>query len=196
MEKPDLKSARRITRRDAIWIIPAIISTGFFGWFVWRGWRINFGKAEVGEPVWHDGARAAAARVSELPNVWSKKYFQYPLEGGAQLEAVIFKLPSAVLGSLEHAGGHYFALSRICTHQGCLVNYVDNPELGSIAYNYRTDHPFMGCPCHFGAYEPLLSGRAVYGPPRYGLSRLRLEADGDNLIVTGHETPLRLGHSS
>ena len=195
MNQPDLKTARRITRRDVVWIIPAVIATGFFGWFVWRGWRINFGKAEVSEPVWQDNTRVEVAQVGEFPSLWSKKYFKYPLQGGGSLEAVLFRLPEAVSGSLETAGNHYLALSRICTHQGCIVNYVDNPELGSIAYNYRTDHPFLGCPCHFGAYEPLRAGRAVYGPPRYPLSRLRLEVQGSALMATGHETPLRLGNS-
>lgn len=188
--KPDLKTARRITRRDAIWIIPGVIALGFFGWLGWRGFKIVFLKARVSAPTWKEGPALEVASTTELTAPWQFKYFDYSYKG-AVLKSVLIRLSEPVIGGVTLGEAHYLALSRICTHMGCTVNFVDNPELGSIAYNYRTDHPFLGCPCHFGAYEPLQAGQAVFGPPRYPLARLRLEVRGSQLWVTGHESPLR-----
>ncbi|GIW34754.1 ubiquinol-cytochrome c reductase iron-sulfur subunit [Meiothermus sp.] len=190
MDEPNLQNLRRISRRDLIWIIPSAISVGFFGWLAWRTYSIHFTKAGVAEPLWREGPRVRAAALNELGAPWRFKYFEYQYQG-SPLKAVVFRLSEPVVGGLTVGGGHFLALSRICTHQGCVVNYVDNPELGSIAYNYRTDHPFLGCPCHFGAYEPLKGGKAVYGPPRFPLPRLRLEEDEGVLYATGYETPFR-----
>lgn len=180
----------KLNRRDLIWIFPSAITAGFFGWLGWRTVYIQLLKTGVGAPVWKDGPKVPVASVAELSTPWKFKYFRYPYAGGS-LRAVVFSLPKAVPGGLSLDDKHFLALSRICTHLGCTVNFVDNPELGAIAYNHRTDHPFLGCPCHFGAYDPLQAGKAVYGPPRYPLPRLRLEAQGQELYVTGHEVPLR-----
>ncbi|RIH81846.1 Arsenite oxidase subunit AioB [Calidithermus terrae] len=184
----------KLGRRDIIWIIPSAIAAGFFGWLGYRTVYIQFFKTGVAEPVWKDGPRVRVAGAGELEQPWAFRYFEYPVRVGTaerKLQAVAFRLPQPVSGSLELGGAHFLALSRVCTHQGCTVNYVDNPELGAIAYNYRTEHPFLGCPCHFGAFEPLQAGRAVYGPPRFPLPRLRLEAQNGTIYATGHETPLR-----
>jgi Rieske Fe-S protein len=181
----------KLNRRDLIWMVPAAGAAGFFGWLGWRTFYIQFLKRGVGEAKWKGGPRVKVAELSEFATPWAFKYFEYPLPSGGNLKAVVFRITQAVPGGLTVDGAHFLALSRICTHQGCTVNFVDNPELGSIAYNHRTDHPFLGCPCHFGAFEPLQAGKAVYGPPQYPLPRLRLEVDGDSIFVTGYETPLR-----
>jgi len=180
----------KLNRRDLIWIIPSSFAAGFFGWLGWRTVYIQFLKTKVTQPTWKDGPRIKLAPVSQFEADWKSIYFEYPVATG-RLKSVVLRLPQPVLGGLSLGGLHFLALSRICTHLGCTVNFVDNPELGAIAYNYRTDHPFLGCPCHFGAFEPLQAGRAVYGPPRYPLPRLRLEEESGDLYVTGHETPLR-----
>ncbi|MCX7739660.1 MAG: ubiquinol-cytochrome c reductase iron-sulfur subunit [Meiothermus sp.] len=180
----------RLDRRDLLWIIPSMVTGGFFGWLAWRTYVIHFTKAGVQEPAWRAGPRLQVAALEELRSVWGFKYFDY-LYAESPLKAVLIRLPQPVLGGLTVGERHFLALSRICTHQGCTVNFVDNPELGAIAYNYRTDHPFLGCPCHFGAYEPLQAGRAVYGPPRFPLPRLRLEEEGGVLYATGLEVPFR-----
>ncbi|GEM85611.1 ubiquinol-cytochrome c reductase iron-sulfur subunit [Meiothermus granaticius] len=180
----------KLTRRDFIWIVPSAVTAGFFAWLGWRTVNIQLLKKGVGEPVWKDGPRVLVASLAELDAPWKFRYFGYPFRGG-ELPAVVFSLPQAVSGGLSVGGQHFLALSRVCTHMGCTVNFVDNPELGAIAYNHRTDHPFLGCPCHFGAYEPLQAGKAVYGPPEYPLPRLRLEQVGPELYVTGYEIPFR-----
>jgi Rieske Fe-S protein len=190
MVEPRLQNVRKISRRDLLWLIPSAFTAGFFGWLAWRTYTIHFGKYPVTEPVWRDGPRIRAVSLRELGKTWDFKYFDYEFNG-SPLKAVAFRLTQPVPGSLTVGEAHFLALSRICTHQHCIVNYVDNPELGSIAYNFRSDHPFMGCPCHFGAFEPLLAGQAVFGPPRYPLPRLRLEERDGVLYATGFETPFR-----
>jgi len=190
MSEPGLQNIGKISRRDMLWIVPSAITAGFFGWLAWRTYTIHFGKTSAAEPVWRDGPRVQAAELNELDAHWKFKYFEY-VYNGSPLKAVVIRLPEAELGGFSTNDAHFLALSRICTHQGCVVNYVDNPELGAIAYNYRTDHPFMGCPCHFGAFDPLRGGKAVFGPPRYPLPRLRLEEENGILFATGHETPFR-----
>lgn len=177
-------------RRDLIFYIPVAGALGFFAWFGVRTYNLRFRpRPGVGEPVWKEGPRVAVARRGEI-GVWQVKAFEYPLPLGP-LKAFLLRLPEPVLGGLSLEGEHYLALSRICTHQGCTVNYVPDPEAASILYNFRYERPFLGCPCHFGAFDPLLGGKAVYGPPRYPLPRLRLKAQGDTLYATGHEVPLR-----
>ncbi|MFX9220617.1 hypothetical protein ABTN78_19625, partial [Acinetobacter baumannii] len=64
----------------------------------------------------------AVARRGELA-VWQVKPFEYPLPLGP-LKAFLLRLPEPVLGGLSLGEEHYLAVSRICTHQGCTVNYV------------------------------------------------------------------------
>ncbi len=181
---------RKLTRRDLVWIVPLSATGGFFAWFGLRAWRIQFGKQTPGEPEWKPGPRVEVATLEDLPEVWSFRYFVYPLAVG-ELKSVLLRLPEPQPGGLSAGDAHFLALSRICTHQGCTVNFVPDPEAGAIAYNYRTDHPFLGCPCHFGAFDPLRAGAAVFGPPRFPLPRIRLELEGKTIYATGHEVPLR-----
>lgn len=59
----------------------------------------------------------------------------------------------AVQGFLINRGGKIRALSRICTHMGCLLNYSG-------------DEQAFICPCHGAEFN--LYGRLRYGPDKYG----------------------------
>ncbi len=180
----------KLTRRDLVWIIPSGVSAGFFAWLAWRAVYIQFLKKGVSEPVWKQGARVRVSSVEGLEAPWKFRYFEYPITQGS-LYAVIIRVPGPVAGGISVGDTHFLALSRICTHLGCTVNFVDNPEVGAIAYNFRFDNPFLGCPCHFGAFDPMQAGKAIYGPPRYPLPRIQLEEEQGVLYATGHEIPLR-----
>lgn len=80
----------------------------------------------------------------------------------------------AVQGFLLHRGGQYQALSRMCTHMAC-------------ALNFQPDENTFLCPCHGAEFN--LQGRQLpsegYGyattlPP---LPRLRVRRNGDNVEV-------------
>ncbi len=183
----DRPASKKINRRDLVWIIPAAAATGFFGWFGSRVYRIQKLKTNVGEPVWLEGPKISVAKISDFPKDWDSKYFDYPISGGV-LSCVLLRTPEKVVGGISVGELNFLALSRVCTHQGCIVNYVDNPELGSIAYNYRSEAPFMGCPCHFGAFDVLQAGRAVHGPPRLPLRRIRISLSDSELFIIGTES--------
>ena len=181
----------KLSRRDLVWIVPSGIAASFFGWFGWRAVKIQFlkTKAET-EPSWKRGERVKVGAVADFDEEWSFRYFDYQLPRG-KLPSVVLRLPQPVPGGITVDGRHFAGWSRICTHQGCTVDYVRNLEAGAILYNYRSDHPFLGCRCHFGAFDPLEAGKAVFGPPRYPLPRLLLEEEDGVIYAAGYETPLR-----
>ena len=75
-----------------------------------------------------------------------------------------------VLGS----DGKYRALSAVCSHLGCTVQY-------------RNDLHDVWCACHNGLYD--LNGRNISGPPPRPL-------DAYEVVVKGDEIYARRGHSS
>lgn len=66
------------------------------------------------------------------------------------------------------AGGHVFALSLVCTHLGCLVEW-------------RPDLRRLVCPCHRAAFD--LEGAVLQGPPPRPLTRYDTEVRGDRVLV-------------
>jgi len=65
------------------------------------------------------------------------------------------------------------ALNAVCTHEGCLVQYL--PEQGII-----------WCACHNGRYD--LDDRVISGPPPKPLAQYAVKTDdaGEITIDTGH----------
>ena len=62
----------------------------------------------------------------------------------------------------------YIALSRVCTHLGCLVDY-------------QKDKKRFLCPCHAGTYD--LSGNVTGGPPPKPLPQFPVRVEGDSIII-------------
>jgi len=72
-------------------------------------------------------------------------------------------------GILIHGSdGEYRALSAVCTHLGCTVQF-------------RKDEGSIWCACHNGRYD--LDGRNVSGPPPRPLERYVVHEEGDDIIV-------------
>jgi cytochrome b6-f complex iron-sulfur subunit len=67
------------------------------------------------------------------------------------------------------ADGDYRALSAICTHLACTVQY-------------RPDLRQVWCACHNGMYD--LNGRNVSGPPPRPLEQLQVHVRGDEIVVS------------
>ncbi len=61
-----------------------------------------------------------------------------------------------------------YALSLICTHLGCIVNW--HPEQNRLI-----------CPCHAGAYD--LNGAVLGGPPPRPLPSYEVKLSGDKVVV-------------
>jgi cytochrome b6-f complex iron-sulfur subunit len=66
--------------------------------------------------------------------------------------------------------GKFLALSAICTHAQCVVEY--NPQKKEI-----------DCPCHGGVFD--LQGNVVAGPPPKPLAQYRAEVKGEKVLVGG-----------
>lgn len=62
----------------------------------------------------------------------------------------------------------FVALSAICTHRGCIVNWDEKRSL-------------LSCPCHGGLFD--VSGNVVAGLPRWPLPRQRVEIVGDEVFI-------------
>jgi cytochrome b6-f complex iron-sulfur subunit len=66
--------------------------------------------------------------------------------------------------------GSYVALSDICTHQGCAVNYDGSAKQ-------------IVCPCHGASYN--LSGAVLGGPAPSSLKQFTVTRNGNSLHITG-----------
>lgn len=64
--------------------------------------------------------------------------------------------------------GEYVALSAVCTHLGCVVQWQEGKG------------EFL-CPCHGGRFSP--NGVVLAGPPPRPLESLALVVDGDQLRI-------------
>mgnify|MGYP005838865785 CR=1 FL=1 len=87
-------------------------------------------------------------------------------------------LPAEGLLSITYAGkpvllrrgeeGEVEAISLVCTHLGCTVEW-------------QPENQQFYCPCHEGKFDG--EGRAVSGPPKLSLERLKVRREGDKVWV-------------
>ncbi len=84
---------------------------------------------------------------------------------GDAKEIVFGGIPAIVV---NRPGKGLIALSRVCTHLGCLVQYDQE--------NKR-----LLCPCHAGVYD--LEGNIVSGPPPKPLTKLPLKVEGETIVI-------------
>lgn len=69
---------------------------------------------------------------------------------------------------LERAPGSFAAYSAICTHLGCIIQWL--PEKGEFL-----------CPCHAGRFGS--DGKVLGGPPPKPLQTIPVALSGDNLLI-------------
>lgn len=108
------------------------------------------------------------------------RYFEPPQAKTAARKAVIKKdlIPEGsakevILGNtpvliINVPGKGYTAVSRVCTHLGCLVLY-------------DRDGRRLLCPCHAGEFD--LDGNVVSGPPPRALEVISLKVEGGDLVL-------------
>ena len=91
----------------------------------------------------------------------------FPAAQLAEADMVKVLVEGKPVGVFRAADGVH-ALSLVCTHLGCLVNW--NPDAG-----------LMICPCHGSRYEP--SGQVVQGPAPLPLKAYDVRVSGDTVVV-------------
>jgi arsenite oxidase small subunit len=189
------RSGPRLSRRALLerwWVVPVAGTLGAFGYMGWYASRVTFGKRGAGAPDFGAGEAVRVAGVGDFGRVWAEVQFGY-----AGRPCVALRVPEPVPGGLSVGGLHYAAYSRVCTHLGCPVNLVRDPEVLAFAYNYRPPgdeaYPHLGCPCHYSVFDPLRAGQAVFGKANGPLPRVRLEMRGGELYATGIEAAPPLG---
>ncbi|MBB6098190.1 Rieske Fe-S protein [Deinobacterium chartae] len=168
------------------WTVPVAATLGGLGFMAHYATRVTFGKTRAGTPRYLSGHPLRVARAEDLSEVWASRDFSYTVEGRS-VPCVLLRLPEATATSLAVRGAHFAAFSRVCTHLGCSVLPVRDLEAVALTYNYRSDHPVLGCPCHFSVFDPLRQGESVFGKALYPLPRVRLEVRGEWIVATGLE---------
>jgi len=84
---------------------------------------------------------------------------------GDAKEIVYQQTPTIVI---NRPGKGYVAISRVCTHLGCLLEY-------------DRENKSLICPCHAGVFD--LEGRVVSGPPPKPLLRFPLSVEGEEITI-------------
>ena len=69
---------------------------------------------------------------------------------------------------LHKAPGVFLAFSAICTHLGCIIQWL--PDTGEFL-----------CPCHAGRFAG--DGKVLGGPPPKPLQTIPIALSGDNLLI-------------
>ncbi len=107
--------------------------------------------------------------------------FLAPTGGKAKLKPITLKKSDLLVGEardialgstpvmvINRPGRGLIALSRVCTHLGCLVDY-DKAQNRII------------CPCHGAIFD--LEGNVVSGPPPRPLPRIPLQVEGEAIVI-------------
>lgn len=81
----------------------------------------------------------------------------------------VFRFGSRPALLLLTAEGEYHAVSAVCTHLGCTVQY-------------RNDMHVIWCACHNGTYG--LDGRNISGPPPRPLENFQVNVRGNEIVVS------------
>ena len=84
---------------------------------------------------------------------------------GSAKEIIFNDIPLIVI---NRRGSGFIALSRVCTHLGCLVGYDK--------FNHK-----LVCPCHAGEFD--LEGNVLSGPATKPLQRFPLKITADRITV-------------
>ncbi|GGJ34217.1 Rieske 2Fe-2S domain-containing protein [Deinococcus roseus] len=174
-----------INRRKLLeywWVLPVTGTFGAFGGMFWYASRVTFGKKQVAAPNFKAGAVTLVAETTQLKKDFDSLDFTY-----AGVPCVLLRLPNPTQSSVTLDGLHYAAFSRVCTHLGCSVQPLRDPEAAALTFNYRISHPMLGCPCHYSIFDPLQEGQSVFGKALYPLPRLKLSLKGRQIFASGLE---------
>lgn len=170
------------------WVLPVAGTAGAFAYMANYARRVTLDKHAPGPPNFQPGPRQAVAKLSELQGPYSFREFQYQ-----RTPCLVMELPQPTPTGVTVGERHFAAYSRLCTHLGCQVNPIADTELLALSYNYRAEHPMLGCPCHYSVFDPQRQGQSVFGKALFPLARVQLRAEGDTLYAHGLEPDPRTG---
>ena len=105
---------------------------------------------------------AIPARPTEAKKIFVGKN-EIPSGG---VKTIIYNNIPAIIINRPDKG--FIALSRECTHLGCIVEYDHGKQR-------------LICPCHAGSYD--LEGAVISGPPPKPLTAIPLKIEGENLVI-------------
>lgn len=189
MSKPRLSDnslTPQPTRRQVLrwlWRLPVIAAALGGGYAVYRAAQVHFGKQQPAlVPDFQIRTTVPVVKLSAFSELWQAATFEFE-----RVPAIVIRLPDSSLGGLSVGTLHLAAFSRICPHQGCVVNFNRNPDVVAVAANYRPTSPALVCPCHLSVFLPNKAGRVVSGPARQPLPRIQLARQGDMVWATGLE---------
>jgi cytochrome b6-f complex iron-sulfur subunit len=106
-----------------------------------------------------------ATAQSAVSEVWLKDAQKLP--AGSVL---MFKFGASPAMLIHHKDGAWVALTAVCTHLGCTVQY-------------EADQNRIHCACHGGVYDPR-TGANVSGPPPKPLKLFKVAVNADGVQVS------------
>jgi cytochrome b6-f complex iron-sulfur subunit len=121
------------------------------------------GLATVGSIVYPLGRYLAPPKEKGKSKQISLKTSDIP--SGEAKDIAFAGIPTMVI---NRPGKGFVALSRVCTHLGCLVDYDKARSR-------------IFCPCHAAVFD--LEGNVVSGPPPRPLQRFPLRVEGESIVI-------------
>jgi cytochrome b6-f complex iron-sulfur subunit len=141
------------SRRVFIQVVTAAVACGYagmIGYPVYKYLASPIEKAEAAGAV----SEVTLPKADELPKG----------------SATIFKFGNKPAMLIHLPNGEWTALSAVCTHLACTVQYEPEKER-------------IYCACHGGTYDPA-SGKNVSGPPPRPLDRFQVKVQPGSVTVT------------
>jgi cytochrome b6-f complex iron-sulfur subunit len=105
---------------------------------------------------------ALPSRITELNKVTIPRS---EVPSGAAKNFVYRDSPAVIINRPDRG---FIALSRTCTHLGCLVEYHQGKQR-------------MICPCHAGSFD--LEGNVLSGPPPKPLMTIPFRIEGESILI-------------
>ncbi|MDH4265246.1 MAG: Rieske (2Fe-2S) protein [Deltaproteobacteria bacterium] len=105
---------------------------------------------------------APAGRKADVKQITLKKS-EIPV--GTAKEIPLNNIPAIIINRPDKG---FVALSRVCTHLGCLVEY------------YKIQNKLI-CPCHGALFD--LEGNVVSGPPPRPLLKFPIKVESESILI-------------
>jgi thiosulfate dehydrogenase [quinone] large subunit len=100
---------------------------------------------------------SGSSQIIELAKINVGETHQFALSNG--MPAILFRTKTGV-----------FAYSATCTHEGCTVAYQSSKKS-------------LYCPCHGAEFDPFKNGGVITGPTRDALPTVKVEINGDWVVL-------------